>query len=244
MALYKINASNSNKQNIKIHIMNFSAILDISSFFIGMIINLLLIALICYYFKKKYEHLEIAQNEQAKVLYKLLQNSSQPKVINVQDILEVSDSESESESDSDSDSESNIKRVEVEDELKTCEIEKAHTERVQVEKVHTERVQVEKVHAEKAHAEKVQKTQTEKALTEKAEKFDLEEIDEKDYSKMNMKQLKDILTSKGINPGKMKKNEIIELIESSIIESDKDDKDAFDKIDFSIELSSTTIDAE
>jgi large-conductance mechanosensitive channel len=67
--------------------MNFSAILDISSFFIGMIINLLLIALICYYFKRKYENLEIAQNEQAKVLYQLLQQNSSPKVMNINDIL-------------------------------------------------------------------------------------------------------------------------------------------------------------
>jgi hypothetical protein len=61
-----------------------------------------------------------------------------------------------------------------------------------------------------------------------------------------MKQLKDILTSKGINPGKMKKNEIIELIESSDKPDkiDKSDNDIFDKMDLSIELSSTTIDAE
>ena len=48
--------------------MNFSAILDISSFFIGMIINLLLIALICYYFKRKYENLEIIVFEEKKKL--------------------------------------------------------------------------------------------------------------------------------------------------------------------------------
>ena len=48
----------------------------------------------------------------------------------------------------------------------------------------------------------------------------LESVNEKDYSKMNMKQLKDILTSKGINPGKMKKNEIIDLIEKSSTEKD------------------------
>ena len=76
-----------NKLNIDNHIMNFSAILDISSFFIGMIINLLLIALICYYFKRKYENLEIAQNEQAKVLYQLLQQNVQPRVRNLSDIL-------------------------------------------------------------------------------------------------------------------------------------------------------------
>ena len=54
----------------------FSTILDISSFFIGMLINLLLIALICYYFKRKYEALELSQNEQAKILYNLINSQS------------------------------------------------------------------------------------------------------------------------------------------------------------------------
>jgi len=47
-------------------------LLDISSFFTGLIINLLLVSLVCYYFKQKYENLEAAQIEQAKVLYDLL----------------------------------------------------------------------------------------------------------------------------------------------------------------------------
>jgi hypothetical protein len=92
-----------------------------------LIINLLLIALICYYFKRKYENLEIAQNEQAKVLYQLLQQNTnvQPKVINLNDLLKkdtdirnevkiMDDSDSDSDSDdsnsdnSDSDSETDI----------------------------------------------------------------------------------------------------------------------------------------
>ena len=42
---------------------------------------------------------------------------------------------------------------------------------------------------------------------------------EKDYSKMTIKQLKDVLSTKGINinSNKMKKNEMIELIEKSSI---------------------------
>ena len=51
-------------------------LLDISGFFTGLIINLLLITLVCYYFKRKYENIEEAQMEQAKVLYELLQKSS------------------------------------------------------------------------------------------------------------------------------------------------------------------------
>ena len=56
--------------------MMLSSILDIGSFFIGMIINLLLVTLMCYYFKKKYESLEEAQNEQAKLLYELLRDKN------------------------------------------------------------------------------------------------------------------------------------------------------------------------
>jgi len=54
-------------------------LLDISGFFTGLIINLLLITLVCYYFKRKYENIESAQMEQAKVLYELLQQSSETK---------------------------------------------------------------------------------------------------------------------------------------------------------------------
>ena len=80
--------------------MMLSSILDIGSFFIGMIINLLLVTLMCYYFKKKYESLEEAQNEQAKLLYELLQDRKQdrapvkPTMIDMQEI-EVSDEESD-----------------------------------------------------------------------------------------------------------------------------------------------------
>ena len=65
----------------------FSSILDISSFFIGMLINLLLIALICYYFKRKYESLEVAQNEQAKILYTLIQAQTPRKQFDINELM-------------------------------------------------------------------------------------------------------------------------------------------------------------
>ena len=34
---------------------SLSSFIDVSSFFIGVLINLLLVALICYYFKKKFD---------------------------------------------------------------------------------------------------------------------------------------------------------------------------------------------
>ena len=59
-------------------------LLDISGFFTGLIINLLLITLVCYYFKRKYENIESAQMEQAKVSYELLQKSNEPAQTNVE----------------------------------------------------------------------------------------------------------------------------------------------------------------
>ena len=44
---------------------------------------------------------------------------------------------------------------------------------------------------------------------------------ENDYSKMTIKQLKDALSVKGINANKMKKNEMIELIEKTQIVVEK-----------------------
>ena len=39
----------------------FSSLLDISSFFIGVLVNLLLVAMICFYFKRKIDNLELSQ---------------------------------------------------------------------------------------------------------------------------------------------------------------------------------------
>ena len=56
--------------------MGFSNLLDVSSFFIGVLINLLLIAMICFYFKRKIDNLELSQSEQAKMLFQIIQNKS------------------------------------------------------------------------------------------------------------------------------------------------------------------------
>lgn len=69
-------------------------LLDISGFFTGLIINLLLITLVCYYFKRKYENIESAQMEQAKLLYELLKKSNEPTQVVKEETYEESDSES------------------------------------------------------------------------------------------------------------------------------------------------------
>lgn len=57
--------------------MSFSTLLDISSFFIGVLINLLLIAMVCFYFKRKIDNLEMSQSEQAKMLFQLIKEKDQ-----------------------------------------------------------------------------------------------------------------------------------------------------------------------
>jgi len=177
--------------------MTFSNILDISSFFIGMLINLLLIALICYYFKRKYETLEVAQNEQAKILYNLIQQQQNRKVVNIENLMnsvqdvnldnprhecnESDDSDSDSDSSSECDSEMNdveeIKNIQV-DEIKHDVLEEV----------------------------------AEVVVT----KIDLEpEPEPVDYSKMTIKEWRDVLSKKGITShNKMKKTELLNLIET------------------------------
>ena len=55
----------------------FLKFLDISSFFIIIVINLSLIALLCYYVKRKFEHVEEIQNQQAKILFDLVNKPSE-----------------------------------------------------------------------------------------------------------------------------------------------------------------------
>lgn len=171
--------------------MMLSSILDIGSFFIGMIINLLLVTLMCYYFKKKYESLEEAQNEQARLLYELLQDRKdkapvKPTLIDMQEI-EVSDEESDTDGESDMEeivaSSGSMSGSMLEPEVKVLTLETP--------------------------------TETnEPMVIEKSEDLEitLEETNTDDFSKMSMKQLRDLLTEKGVKvKPSMKKNELVEL---------------------------------
>ena len=173
----------------------FSTILDISSFFIGMLINLLLIALICYYFKRKYEILEQAQNEQAKIIYNLIQSQTPPKTFDINELMathlnapDVPDESDESDSDNDDD-EPKIKHLSLNE--PSLEINETH-----------------QLDAPAAPLIVTKITDPEDAAQEVVVNADT------DYSKLTMKQLKDILSQKGIqsNP-RMKKNDLINLIE-------------------------------
>jgi len=206
-----------------------------------MIINLLLIALICYYFKRKYENLEIAQNEQAKVLYQLLQNASpQPKVKTLSEMFNIdkvdsNDSESESDTDSESDSDSDsepkesskmneITKIINLDERKQSNIEEINVDTIEdnvtsfdniesLDNIETLDVEIDKIETKDKTLKLVTSDKSE--TSETSNPSDKSETSETDYSKMSIKQLKEILSVKGINPTKMKKNEMIELIEKS-----------------------------
>ena len=56
---------------------SFSNLIDISSFFIGVLINLLLVALYVIILKEKIDNLEVSQSEQAKMLYSLISRQEQ-----------------------------------------------------------------------------------------------------------------------------------------------------------------------
>jgi hypothetical protein len=206
----------------------FSSILDISSFFIGMLINLLLIALICYYFKRKYESLEVAQNEQAKILYNLIQSQAPRKQFDINELMNnnitktldtfdaiESESESESESEDEDESAGEIKCL-VLTEPTSVEVEEIDSTPLLITKILDEPITESKPVTE---TKPVTDTNTESnSANEYKSLFEVKLED--DYSKMTMKQLKDILSQKGIssNP-RMKKNDLINLIETGVTDT-------------------------
>lgn len=121
----------------------FSSLLDISSFFIGVLVNLLLVAMICFYFKRKIDNLELSQSEQAKILFQLLQqgppqggiSSGLPDqhaetfhLLNGLDLTQLNpdgpeEEENEEENDSDSDDSEDSDDESEEGETKTIEYE-------------------------------------------------------------------------------------------------------------------------
>ena len=176
--------------------MMLSSILDIGSFFIGMIINLLLVTLMCYYFKKKYESLEEAQNEQAKLLYELLRDrkqSSQETPIK-SEVIEIEDSDDESE-----ESEGEMEEL-VEPEIKVLTLDIADKPET------NETFTVDKF------TDMVETVTVENPEEMVESEPDLILEDDDGFSKMNMKQLRDLVTKKGVKvKPSMKKNELLEL---------------------------------
>lgn len=214
--------------------MNFSSILDISSFFIGMIINLILVSLMCYYFKRKYEILELAQTEQAKILYELLRRESpkkvelfkneEPQIDYTKDPLLKScviDSDSEESGSESSDSES---EYEVEILPSSPRNTPSGTppgtppvfsvelsQEITMDELKTEELVIEPIESLKSLD--LGEVETQKDTKEIVIDQITLESPESNYNKMSIKQLKDILTSKGVKPKhNMKKDELVDLV--------------------------------
>ena len=195
----------------------FSTILDISSFFIGMLINLLLIALICYYFKRKYEILEQAQNEQAKIIYNLIQNQVPQKTFDINELMathlnapEIMDETDESDSDSDDD-EPKIKHLS----LNEPSYELIETHQIDTPLIITKIEDVGQASTGQASTGQASTGQASTGQASTGQASTGQASTETEYSKLSMKQLKDILSQKGIQSNaRMKKNELINLIEN------------------------------
>lgn len=185
---------------------SFSGILDVSSFFIGVLVNLLLVAMICFYFKRKIDNLELSQSEQAKILFQIVQEQSKPQqsggspsemypVLNGLDLTQLGESEesdtvqaqqgNEEESESESESESDENDSDGNDSDENEDVEMDIEKDVEVKKIDYEEL--------------------------KQEDFS------DDYSKYTVKELRSLLENKGVSlhSRAMKKQELIDLISST-----------------------------
>jgi hypothetical protein len=192
----------------------------------------------CYYFKRKYEILESAQTEQAKILYELLRRDSpkkpeifkteEPRVDYTKDPLlnpRVIDSDSEDSGSESSDSEYEIEvspgtppgspsgspllfSVELSqeiimDELKAEELIIEPIESLDLGEVETQ------VETKVENVEVPIEKDTKEIVIDQI----ILDSPESNYNKMSIKQLKDILTSKGVKPKhNMKKDELVDLV--------------------------------
>jgi hypothetical protein len=149
----------------------------------------------CYYFKKKYESLEEAQNEQAKLLYELLRDRKQCSQESKSEVIEIEDSDDESE-----ESEGEMEEL-VEPEIKVLTLDIPETNET------NETFTVDKFSVDMVETVTVENPEE---MVESEPDLILEEND--GFSKMNMKQLRDLVTKKGVKvKPSMKKNELVEL---------------------------------
>ena len=181
---------------------SFSSLIDVSSFFIGVLINLLLVALICYYFKKKFDNIEIAQSEQAKILHGLIEERMEQKTVEkkssglnffTMDDLERMNNNTVSGSNVEEEVSNDSKQI-----LLTTE---EHTENVNEESSVSD-----------SESEVEEESDSESEDEEETKHVEIVEEDAK-YEKMTAKELKEIITERGVNVKKyMKKQEMIDML--------------------------------
>lgn len=186
-----------------------SNLLDITGFFVGVLINLLLIAMICYYFKRKIDNLEFSQSEQAKTLYTLISESNpnslasrgkavellENNIINNLDLTKLSDdnaeednnSESDEESDGESGGESDGESDEESDGENIIENSEEHEETIEksVEELNNDSMLIESINI-MAGIATVDSEEHVKQIDIRGENIIANELDDKDESEINM----------------------------------------------------------
>jgi hypothetical protein len=158
----------------------------------------------CYYFKSKYDNLELAQNEQAKILYDILQKERRNCMMNMTccpleikpTIVPILKDEEDSDSSDESDDETNSTTSDVEDLDKLIVVDEMNEDDVK-------HLSIQEVPPESQEEISFIVTKVEDKSEDKVD----------DYGKMTMKQLKELLSNKGIKAKpNMRKEELIELI--------------------------------
>ena len=179
---------------------SFSSLIDVSSFFIGVLINLLLVALICYYFKKKFDNIEIAQSEQAKILHGLIEERMEQKTVEQKSSglnfftmsdLERINNDNVVSSNNDVELSNNSKQI-----LLTGEESNHDNEESSL-----------------SDSESEDESDSESEVDEEETKqVDIVE-EETNYEKMTAKELKELITERGVSVKKyMKKQEMIDML--------------------------------
>lgn len=243
--------------------MNFSSILDISSFFIGMIINLLLVALVSYYFKRKYDHLEKSIDEHSDHIYLLLkkERDSLRNIENNTTSLNASlfsnfgtqndqyeqkkypsvvssnnSSESDSESESESDCESECSDVSVHPTQtqvgEILDLDPMDPMEINIDYDLHPNITVEEISTtenleDTEKKDEIKQLVIQESKPEETTVFNIQKVDilSQDYNKLTMKQLKDLLSNKGISvKPHMKKNDLIDLASKNSVEIEIDNE--------------------
>jgi hypothetical protein len=230
--------------------MNFSSILDIGSFFIGIIINLLFVALVCYYFKRKYELLEKSQMEQGRMIYTLLQKEkesltlkcekkevvettkmlanlnepllnkrNEPQVNNDVSDNDADDDDTSSLSEEEEDDEEEEEDVEIKEEDISHYVSNTYspldvllvTKLEDPSVVETMPLQIDEI-TEVGGVEEIEGDGVKHIHVDDPEKKKNND-DGQDFNKMSMKQLKELMTTKGIKvKSNVTKHELIEQL--------------------------------
>tara|TARA_X000000950_G_C13893072_1_gene651681 strand:- start:1351 stop:1995 length:645 start_codon:yes stop_codon:yes gene_type:complete len=211
----------------------FNRLLDISGFFLIIVINLSLIALLCYYAKKKFESIEDIQKEQSNILFNLVNKDNNdidpmfltPSIDANQELPQVNDSkivtlnesivlnEKSSEDSSDDEDESSDDEDESsddEDESSVQDIDEVKDNTGEDDDDEDDEDQDEdEDEDEDEDGEKKENLDKTDNLNEENSELNLE--------KMTRPQLKEYIESKGqkINIKKLKKNEILDYIKEN-----------------------------